>query len=369
MSTAEHRQRQRPPFRKINPAKIKVNPLNPRGPNVADNDPSLERLIQSVHDLGILVPLIVTPIHGTDTYQLIDGERRFHAARSLRLKSVPAYVIYKDYDDPAIRRTMFHIHMNIKLWAPAQQCHAAEDLYKHLVGEFGDPDDEAFLERYASKEGMDKTKARDTIRRLILREFIEETGTNPRTAKDRMQFLRWPKGIKQDIYERNREDAYWYVCEIEDKIIEPAQRNYPEYFEKVSVNKVREFLFKKLEEGVVKAATEAREAAVITRSRITGSDRQRALDILDHLVTDVRYSFSEAKEDFIQYFPQVAERKPMSPVAMLNAMTRLASSLNVYDPGNLTEAVRQHKLDLDQFKAALKLLLEAAEALLDRLEE
>ncbi len=71
------------PLRHISP-----NPDQPR--TTFDND-ALEELAASIRELGIIQPLSLRKI-GPDQYQIIAGERRFHAAKMAGLDSVPAYI-------------------------------------------------------------------------------------------------------------------------------------------------------------------------------------------------------------------------------------------------------------------------------------
>lgn len=67
--------------------KIKENPRQPRQ-HFSSNE--LEGLISSIKEHGILQPLIVTESDGG--YELIAGERRFRAAKSLGLKQIPVVI-------------------------------------------------------------------------------------------------------------------------------------------------------------------------------------------------------------------------------------------------------------------------------------
>lgn len=68
--------------------KIEVNPDQPR--RFFDEE-SLEELAMSIRELGIIQPLSLRKT-GSDTYQIIAGERRFRAAQKAGLASVPAYI-------------------------------------------------------------------------------------------------------------------------------------------------------------------------------------------------------------------------------------------------------------------------------------
>jgi len=67
---------------------IEANPFQPR---TSFDEESLEELVVSIKELGIIQPLTVRKI-GDSKYQLITGERRFRAAAKAGLKKVPAYI-------------------------------------------------------------------------------------------------------------------------------------------------------------------------------------------------------------------------------------------------------------------------------------
>ena len=56
------------------------------------NDKAMEDLINSIKEKGIIQPLTVREVNN-EKYELIAGERRFRAAKFLKLKSVPAYIL------------------------------------------------------------------------------------------------------------------------------------------------------------------------------------------------------------------------------------------------------------------------------------
>lgn len=84
---------------------IRVIPgFNPRLPLPGDPDPfsalALADLTLSVREQGILQPLLLRPARG-GTYELIAGERRFHAAGFAGLKEVPVHI--RELDDEQAR--------------------------------------------------------------------------------------------------------------------------------------------------------------------------------------------------------------------------------------------------------------------------
>ncbi|MDD4026958.1 MAG: ParB/RepB/Spo0J family partition protein [Candidatus Shapirobacteria bacterium] len=66
---------------------LEPNPLQPRG---IINPESISELIESIREHGILEPLIIAKTPAG--YQIIAGERRWRAARALKLEYVPAII-------------------------------------------------------------------------------------------------------------------------------------------------------------------------------------------------------------------------------------------------------------------------------------
>ncbi|PYL75054.1 MAG: hypothetical protein DMF26_09110 [Verrucomicrobia bacterium] len=70
--------------REISVASIRPSSHNPRGE--VQKDDSFERLVSSIDKVGLLVPIVVTklrtPREGIK-YELVDGERRYWAAKAL----------------------------------------------------------------------------------------------------------------------------------------------------------------------------------------------------------------------------------------------------------------------------------------------
>lgn len=326
---------------------IEPNENNPRGPRWREDDPQFESLRSSIRERGILVPLVVMRRGGG--FLLVDGERRYYAAKSLRspeLGKVPAYVFEREVDAAELQSMMFHIHMNRLQWNAAQQCRASEALYGELI----------------KIHGGDATALRKA--------YVSRTGMDTRTARNRLQFLKWPGDVKKRVYEETPE-AYWYVVEIEDKIIEPAEKNYPEYFRRVPVDDVRRFLFQKFEEGLVTAAVEVRQAGIVTKSNFSDSgDRKRVVEILTELAKRKEYSFRDAREEFLSAFPSASEQALPSPTSMLNSIRKLTSSLLAYEVSLLLEGEgRRRKVDVEEFSNALSSLQNAAQKMLKDLEE
>jgi len=67
---------------------IEMNPFQPR---TSFNEESLRELASSIKELGVIQPITVRKL-GFEKYQLVSGERRYRASKSIGLKTVPAYI-------------------------------------------------------------------------------------------------------------------------------------------------------------------------------------------------------------------------------------------------------------------------------------
>jgi ParB family transcriptional regulator, chromosome partitioning protein len=67
---------------------IEVNPFQPR---THFNEEALQELANSILELGVIQPITVRKLEGAH-FQLVSGERRLRAAKSIGLETIPAYV-------------------------------------------------------------------------------------------------------------------------------------------------------------------------------------------------------------------------------------------------------------------------------------
>ena len=87
----------------------KMHPFEGHPYKVLDNE-EMETLTGSVQTEGILSPLIVRPLDGTDEYEIISGHRRLHAAQRAGLSEVPALVYEISREEAAIMLVDSNLH-------------------------------------------------------------------------------------------------------------------------------------------------------------------------------------------------------------------------------------------------------------------
>lgn len=69
---------------------VKANPRNPRR---AFLEEGLEDLTASIREKGIIQPIVVRPLKGSDSFEIVAGERRWRAAQRASLHEVPVVVL------------------------------------------------------------------------------------------------------------------------------------------------------------------------------------------------------------------------------------------------------------------------------------
>ena len=94
-----------PAPQKLKSLKAKPEQLVPfdNHPYKVIDDDSMDELVESIRVNGILNPLIVRPVEGAEnSYEIISGHRRYHAAQRLGLKKIPCTVYDVDRDTATV---------------------------------------------------------------------------------------------------------------------------------------------------------------------------------------------------------------------------------------------------------------------------
>jgi ParB family chromosome partitioning protein len=140
-------------------AQLRPNPFQPR--QGLDRD-TLDQLIASIRENGLLQPVLVRPVED-GAWEIVAGERRFRAVQELGWTNVP--VVVRDVDD----RTMLVLALIENLQRedlnPLDEAHA----YRRLVDEFG-----LTQSQVAERVGRDRSTIANTIRLLALPEPVRD---------------------------------------------------------------------------------------------------------------------------------------------------------------------------------------------------
>ena len=142
---------------------IEISRINPGRyqPRIEFDEEKQKELIESIMEKGVVQPIIVRPINGE--FELIAGERRLRAAKSLGWAKVPA-LIKNVNDEQALELAIVE---NIQ----RENLNAIEEAkaYSKLSSEFGLTQDEI-----AKKVGRNRVTVTNTIRLLKLPVEIQD---------------------------------------------------------------------------------------------------------------------------------------------------------------------------------------------------
>ena len=87
-----------------------LHPFEGHPSKVQDNE-EMNRLIESIQEQGVLTPLIVRPLEGTEhEYEVISGHRRLRAAQKAGIHEVPAFIHAVSRDEAAIQLVDSNLH-------------------------------------------------------------------------------------------------------------------------------------------------------------------------------------------------------------------------------------------------------------------
>ena len=74
------------------------------------DDWDMVALAESIHKSGIINPVVVRPIEGTENYEIISGHRRIFAAKKAGLTEVPALIYAISHEEAIIALVDSNLH-------------------------------------------------------------------------------------------------------------------------------------------------------------------------------------------------------------------------------------------------------------------
>ncbi|MBQ7670108.1 MAG: ParB/RepB/Spo0J family partition protein [Clostridia bacterium] len=107
----------------------KIVPFEGHPYKVLDDD-SMNELIESVQNSGILEPITVRPLENTENYEIISGHRRYHAAKKAGITEVPAFIRAVSRDEAAVMLVDSNLHREKIL--PSEKAFAYKLKYEAL---------------------------------------------------------------------------------------------------------------------------------------------------------------------------------------------------------------------------------------------
>ncbi|NNC12596.1 ParB/RepB/Spo0J family partition protein [Planctomonas sp. JC2975] len=131
---------------------------NAQQPRTEFDQEALDELVASIREVGVLQPVVVRPLTGLPgKYELIMGERRLRASKTLGLETIPA-VVKETADEDMLRDALLE-NLHRSQLNPLEEASA----YQQLLADFGITQDEL-----ATKIGRSRPQITNTIRLLKL---------------------------------------------------------------------------------------------------------------------------------------------------------------------------------------------------------
>ncbi|MBT8206961.1 MAG: ParB/RepB/Spo0J family partition protein [Acidimicrobiia bacterium] len=181
---------------------------NEQQPRVRFDQATLDQLAASIREVGILQPIAVMRIDESDQYRIINGERRWRAARQAGLHEVPAVI--RTVDDERLLTEALIENLQREDLTPLEEGAA----YKSLLEEYG-----LTHEQVADRVGKSRSSVTNAIRLLGLPAKIQAL---LETGELRQGHARALLGLDDRTYAvhiaQRAVDEGWSVRQVEDAV-------------------------------------------------------------------------------------------------------------------------------------------------------
>lgn len=303
-------------YESLAPHSIRANDENPR---MIFNDDTIERLAESIRKEGVLVPLTVYEHkQGATTHVLLDGERRWRAAKLINLPSVPVWVIPKPTGTENTVR-MFNIHMLREEWEELPVAWA--------------------LERLMAETGITETP-----------ELHKLTGLSVDRIRNIKILLAFPKSEQKMVAEGKL--SFNYLIELQKNVLGKLEKADDDLLGSKE-REVRQAFIKKYVTDVDTDPIALRQVGkLIDTARIEGNVGTRARTALLKLLADPKMTVEEAYE--------MGAAASVELRRVLRDIEQLPDRLQVIAKSGIDASEQK------VFKAALKKLHKAISDLLER---
>ena len=154
----------------------KIRPFKDHPFKVLDDD-KMQELVESIRENGILTPVLVRPV-GNDTYEMVSGHRRMHAATLLGLDAIPAIIREMTDDEATVKMVDSNIQREELL--PSEKAFAYKMKFEAMKRQMGRPSKEKSTQigwtfETAELVGNEVGESKNQVRRYIrLTELIPE---------------------------------------------------------------------------------------------------------------------------------------------------------------------------------------------------
>lgn len=279
---------------------------HPKNPRIHFTQAEMQRLMESIDEQGVLVPILVYP--NGDRFILVDGERRWRSAKELGLKSIPAVVTEPQTEREHLIQ-MFNIHMVREPWNNMPTAWALERLIKEL----GTDDDKTLRE--ASGLGVDQ------IKRL-------------------KHALDLPKDYQKYIDDGSIPLNFFW--ELHRHVIEPLAKRRPALWEEFEENEVLKAFVDKRLQGTLTDTVSLRKVNPIIRVAEEEAGAPEDPSPLDETIVDLIRNTSttidDAYEDSVEVVVE-ADRLEKKSTRLMKSFERLWSKASTEEERDTLAAI------------------------------
>jgi len=145
-------------------------------PRLKFDEDSILELAKTIESRGIIQPLILRKVE--NSYEIIDGERRYKAAKKANLKSVPAIVL--EIDDKEAAELILIENMQKQIFSPIEEANAYQQIM--LLNKFN-------IDELSIKLGIDKKTIENKLKLLTLPQNIQESLLNNKISEGHARVL------------------------------------------------------------------------------------------------------------------------------------------------------------------------------------
>ena len=299
----------------IDPKQINANPHNPR---YHFDDVKMGILLDSIKEVGILVPLIVYERFKDKQIYLLDGERRWRCALKLNMPKVPVNIVSEPSTLENLLR-MFNIHNVSEKWELMPTALKLEVIIREI-------------------EKKQKHKVHKKALSLL-------TGLNQATVDRCIKLLSFAKEYQDlALYRKLPED---YLIEMYP-VLNLIKKNLPEIYNKYSEQRLIGTFVEKRQRGVIKSPIEFRTLGKIISGSKKGISKTIASRVITRIIDDLKYTVNDAYESSAKGFYQAKtiDKKCKDLIKYLEPLDE--TDLDQKDKLSLLDILQRLKKIIDQ---------------------
>lgn len=187
----------------VNATAIALSLIQPSGynPRKSFDEQSLTELADSIRQQGVLQPVGVRPIPGTDRYEIVFGERRYRASLIAGREEIPA-VIFDTLSDKEAEEMAITENLQRQDIAPMEEAVA----FRNLI-ESGRYDTQSLAVQVGKSETYIRTRMKLAT---LIPEIASLLDTDDITVSVASEICRYGEYIQKEVYDKHLKDGLPY---------------------------------------------------------------------------------------------------------------------------------------------------------------